>query len=62
MSEGRGPIVSMDILTIGLRVDSTKRDARMVLCLVSIIWHIEQLYMNCLTWCRKLGHFVPSVS
>ena len=33
MSEGRGPIVSMDIRSIGFRVDSTKREARMFLCL-----------------------------
>ena len=40
MSDGRGPIVSMEIRSIGLRVDSTKRDARMVLCLAAIFWHV----------------------
>ena len=30
MSEGKGPIVSIEILSIGFRVASTNRDARMV--------------------------------
>ena len=35
---------------------------RMVLCLVSILWRVEQLCTNCLTSCRKCGHSVPLVS
>ena len=58
MSDGKVPIVSIDIRSIGLRVDSTKREAHMVLCLSSIFWDVGQLCTNCLT----LGHFVPSVS
>ena len=46
MSDGRGPIVLMKIRSIGLRVDSTQRDARMFLCLASIFWHVGQLCMN----------------
>jgi len=77
MSEGRGPIESMDIRSIGFRVAGIKLEARMVLCLASIFWrvgqlctkcltfifwHVGQLSTKCLTSCRKLGHLVPSVS
>ena len=41
MSEDKGPIVSIEILSVGFRVERTNRDARMILCLVSIFgnWH-----------------------
>ena len=37
MSEGKGPIVSIEILSFGFRVEFTNRDARMVLCLVPFL-------------------------
>jgi len=40
-------MVSIDIRSIGLRVDKTNLDARMVLCLASIFWQVEQL---CTYW------------
>ena len=43
MSKGKEPIVSIDIRSIGFRVDRTKFGARMVLCLASIFWHVGQL-------------------
>jgi len=62
-SEGERPIVSLEILSIGFRVDRTNRDARMILCLVFIFWLVGQLCSNCLTSCRKVwGHSVPLVS
>ena len=62
MSEGKGSIVSIEVLSIDFRVDSTNRDACMVLCLVSIYWHVGQLCINCLSSCRKCGQSVPLVS
>ena len=50
ISVGKGPIVSIDIRSIGLRVEST---ARIVLCLASIFWQVRQHCMNCWTSCRR---------
>ena len=52
MSEGKGPIVSIENLSIGFRVDSTNREARMILCLTSIF---------CRTVLYELLDVVPQV-
>ena len=38
ISKGKGPIVSIEIRVIGFNVESTNREARIVLCLASIFW------------------------
>ena len=59
MSNGKGPIVSMEILSVDFRVDSRNRDARMFWCM-AIFWYVRQT--NCLTSCRKCGQLLSSVS